>query len=79
MNSLSASQPFNHIHNILQNSRSQKSEISSTNLQTNSHIKTTYTQLFTNVQNLPQILSNTPTYNTIPPSTVPLSTVSNST
>ena len=46
------------------------------NIRTNPHINTTYTQPFTIVQTIPPNTSNTPTYNTKAPSTTPSSTVS---
>ena len=65
--------------NILQNTQFQTPNTPSTTIRTNSYIKTTYTQLFTNPLNIPPNPSNTPTYNTVPRSTQPNSRVSNPT
>ena len=57
----------------------QTSNIPSTFIRTNTHINTTYIQSFTNPPNIPPNPSNTPTYNTVLPSTIPQSTISNPT
>ena len=61
-----------------QNTRSQTSNFASTNIRTIPHIHTTYTQPFTNPQNIlpnPSI-APTCTYKTVSPSTLPHSTIS---
>ena len=64
---------------ILQNTRFQTSNNPSTTIRTDPHINTTYAQPFTNIQNIPPNQLNTPTYDTVPPSTLPNATVSNPT
>ena len=63
--------------NILQKTQFQTSIIPSTIIRTNPHRNITYAQPFTSLQSIPPNPSNTPTYNTVPPSTLPKSTVSN--
>ena len=64
---------------MTQNTRSHTSNLANTNIKTNPHNQTTYTQPFTNAQNIHPNPSITPTYNKIPPSTIPQSTISNPT
>ena len=66
-------------HRTVQKSRFELSNIPLTNIGTKPHINIPCTQQFTNVQKIPQNPSNTPTYNTIPPSIILFSTVSNPT
>ena len=61
---------------MTQNTRSHTSNHVYTNIKTNPQIITTYTQPFTNAQIINTNPSITPTYNTVPPSTIPQSTVS---
>ena len=79
LNPFSTSQSSNMTRNMLQNTQFQTSNPPSTTIRTNPHINTTYTQPFTNTPNILSNVSNIPTYNTIPPSTKPQSTVSHPT
>ena len=54
--------------NMLQNTQFETVSIPSTTFRTIPHINTTNAQPFTNSNNIPQNPSNTPTYNTVPPS-----------
>ena len=67
----STSHPFIISQNMTRNTRSQTSHRAHTNIGTNPHINTTYTQPFTNTRTIQPNPSNTPTYNTVPPSTIP--------
>ena len=69
LNTFPPSQMSNTIGPTLQNSQFQISNPPSTNIRTNSHVHNTSTTSITNI-------SNVPTYNTAPPSTVPQSTLS---
>ena len=69
LNTFPASQISNTIGPILQNSHIQISNPPSTNIRTNPHFHNTSTTSITNI-------SNVPTYNTAPPSTIPQSTIS---
>ena len=64
---------------ILHDTQFQTPNFPSTNIRTNPHINTAYVQPSRNLQNIPPNPSNTPAYNTVPPSTLPNSTVSNPT
>ena len=61
---------------MLQNIQFQTSDTRSTTIRTYPHINATYTQLFTNPSNLSSNVSNIPRYNTVSPSTIHQSTVS---
>ena len=64
---------------MTQNTQFQTSNLAYTNIRTNPHINTTYTQPFTDPQNIHSNPFITPTYITVPPSTLTQSTVSNPT
>ena len=64
---------------MLQNTHFQTSNPPSTTIRTNPHINATYTQPFTKTPNISSHVSNVPTYNTVPLSTIPQSTVSHPT
>ena len=76
LNSFSTSQSSNMTRTMLQNTQFQTSNPASTIIRTNLHINTTYSQPFTNTPNMSSNTSNTPTYNTVPPSTKHQSIVS---
>ena len=79
LNPFSTSQSSNITRNMLQNTQFQTSNPPSTTIRTNPHINSTYTQPFTNTPNKSSNNSNKPTYNTVPPSTIPKSIVSHPT
>ena len=64
-----------HTSKILPNPRSQTSILAYATIRTNPHIDTTSTQPFTSPQNIFPNPSITPTYNTVPISTTPKSTI----
>ena len=76
LNPSSISQTSNPTRNLLQTTQFQTFHPPSTTIRTNPHINATYTQPTTNPSS---ISSNIPTYNTIPPSTIPQSMISNPT
>ena len=61
---------------MLQNTQFRTSITPSTAIRTYLHFNTSNTQLFTNPSNVSPNVSNTPTYNTVPPSTKTQSTIS---
>ena len=61
---------------MLQNTQFRTSTTHSTTIRNNPRIKTTYTQLFASPSNISSNVSNTSTYNTVPPSTVTQFTIS---
>ena len=61
---------------MLQNTQFQTSNTPSTTIPTNPHIIVTYIQLFTNPSSKSSNVSNITTYNTVPPSTIPQSKIS---
>ena len=61
---------------MLQNTHFRTSIIPSTHIQPNPHIIATYTQQFTNPSNILSNYSYIPNNNTVPPSTIPQSTIS---
>ena len=61
---------------ILQNTHFQISNPPSTTIRNNPYIIATYTQPVTNPPNISSNISNTPTYNTSPPFTIPQPTIS---
>ena len=72
----STSQTPHTTRNTLQPTQSQSSHSHSTTIRANPHLHKTYTQLLPNTQNITSNASRTPTYITIPTSTIPQSTVS---
>ena len=64
---------------MLQNTQFEASNPPSATIRTSPHIKTTYTQLFSNKPNISSNTSNIATYNTLHPSRIPQSTVSHPT
>ena len=70
LNPFSISQPSNSTRNMLQKTQFQTSNPPSTAIRTNPHIKTTYTQPFTNTSNISSNVSNILTYKKVPPSTI---------
>ena len=61
---------------MIQNTQFQTSNPSLQTIRTNPYIKATYAQPFSNTTNISSNASNIPTYNTVPPSTIPQSTIS---
>ena len=61
---------------MLQNTQFETPNPPSTTIRTNPHIIATWTQLFTTQSKISSNVSNIPMYNTVPPSTIPQSTVS---
>ena len=79
LNPPSASQTWNTTRNTLQPTSSQSSHSHSTIIRTNPYFHDTYTPPLTNTQNITSNASHTPTYNTIPTSIIPQSTISHPT
>ena len=64
---------------MLQNTHFQTSNPPCTIIRTTPHMNATNTQPFTKTPNMSSNVSNIPTYNTLPPSTIPQSSVSHTT
>ena len=76
LNLFSTSQSSNTSRNLLQNTQFQIPNPPSTNIRTNPHINGSYAQPIRNPPNISSNVSNLPTYNTSPPSTIPQPTIS---
>ena len=79
LNPFSTSQSLNMTRNMLQNTPFQTYNPPSTTIRIYPHLNATYTQPFTDTSNTSSNVSNILTYNTVPASTIPQSTVSHPT